>query len=328
MENGTKLRILYLYQQLIQHSDEDHPESTAELARMLEREFNIKTARNTISNDLTILVNSGLHIEVTRSTQNLYYYDGAPFELAELKVLIDAISATKFITSRKSEELINKIMSLTTRENAQKLRRNIQVDGRVKTDNQRGYYIVDRINEAIDTRRKISFFYTDYDVHKNRYVMNYGNRYTVSPYNLIWDGDYYYLRGFCDERDSMRTFRLDCIDRVPEILPDPAVSKPEDYNVAEYRKAVFRMYDTDQPAEVELLCSASMMKVVIDNFGIDADTELIDEEHFIARVKVCTSPTFYRWVFGFGGQIRIAGPDSIVKDYKARLKAALDSYAD
>lgn len=89
MENGTKLRILYLYQQLIQHSDEDHPESTAELARMLEREFNIKTARNTISNDLTILVNSGLHIEVTRSTQNLYYYDGAPFELAELKVLID-----------------------------------------------------------------------------------------------------------------------------------------------------------------------------------------------------------------------------------------------
>ena len=136
-------------------------------------------------------------------------------------------------------------MSLTTRENAQKLRRNVQVDGRVKTDNQSGYYIVDSINEASDTRRKISFYYTDYDVHKNRYVTNDDKRYTVIPYTFIWDGDYYYLRGFCDERDSMRTFRLDRIDRVPEILPNPAASKPEDYNVAEYRKAVFRMYDTD-----------------------------------------------------------------------------------
>lgn len=325
MENGTKLRILYLYQYLLKNSDADSPKSTTELSKMLERDYGIKTARNTISDDLAMLVSSDMNIEVIRSTQNLYYYDGAPFELAELKVLVDAIAATKFITSKKSDELINKIMSLTSIENAQKLRRNVQVEGRVKTDNQCGYYIVDSINEAIDSGRKISFCYTDYDVHKKRHVANDGKRYTVSPYTLIWDGDYYYFRGFCDERKALRTFRLDRIDRVPEILPDSAVPKPDDYNVAEYRKAVFRMYDTDKPTQVELLCHVSKMKAVIDNFGMDTDTEAVDESYFRARVTVCTSPTFYRWVFGFEGDIKILGPQNVLNEYRNMLTQALES---
>lgn len=325
MENGTKLRILYLYQYLLRNSDADSPKSTTELSKMLERDYGIKTARNTISDDLAMLVSSDLNIEVIRSTQNLYYYDGAPFELAELKVLVDAIAATKFITSKKSDELINKIMSLTSIENAQKLRRNVQVEGRVKTDNQCGYYIVDSINEAIDSGRKISFLYTDYDVHKKRHVANDGKRYTVSPYTLIWDGDYYYFRGFCDERKALRTFRLDRIDRVPEILPDSAVPKPDDYNVAEYRKSVFRMYDTDKPTQVKLLCHVSKMKAVIDNFGMDTDTEAVDESYFRARVTVCTSPTFYRWVFGFEGDIKILGPQKVLNEYRNMLTQALES---
>lgn len=325
MENGTKRRILYLYQYLLKNSDADSPKSTTELSKMLERDYGIKTARNTISDDLAMLVSSGLNIEVIRSTQNLYYYDGAPFELVELKVLVDAIAATKFITSKKSNELINKIMSLTSIENAQKLRRNVQVEGRVKTDNQCGYYIVDSINEAIDSGRKISFCYTDYDVHKKRRVVNDGKRYTVSPYTLIWDGDYYYFRGFCDERKALRTFRLDRIDRVPEILPDPAVPKPDDYNVAEYRKSVFRMYDTDKPTQVELLCHVSKMKAVIDNFGMDTDTEAVDESYFRARVTVCTSPTFYRWVLGFEGDIKILGPQNVLNEYRNMLTQALES---
>lgn len=325
MENGTKLRILYLYQYLLKNSDADSPKSTTELSKMLERDYGIKTARNTISDDLAMLVSSGLNIEVIRSTQNLYYYDGAPFELAELKVLVDAIAATKFITSKNSNELINKIMSLTSIENAQKLRRNVQVKGRVKTDNQCGYYIVDSINEAIDSGRKISFCYTDYDVHKKRHVANDGKRYTVSPYTLIWDGDYYYFRGFCDERKALRTFPLDRIDRVPEILPDSAVPKPDDYNVAEYRKSVFRMYDTDKPTQVELLCHVSAMKAIIDNFGINIDTKAVDESYFRARVTVCTSPTFYRWVFGFEGDIKILGPQNVLNEYRNMLTQALES---
>ena len=211
MENGTKLRILYLYQHLVQHTDAEHTLSTAELMKILKEDYSVKVSRNTISDDLAMLHDCGLHIEHYESTQNKYYYDGHIYELPELKVLVDAISSSKFITQRKSDELIAKLLTLTNSQNAAKLRRHIYVAGRAKSDNENGYYIVDAINDAIDTKRKISFRYTDFDVAKQRYIANDGEPYTVSPYTLIWDGDYYYMRGFCDERQEMRNFRLDRI---------------------------------------------------------------------------------------------------------------------
>ncbi len=323
MESGTKLRILYLYQHLLQYTDPDHPESTVELRKMLQNEHGIKVSRNTISDDLTMLSNCDLKIKVIHSTQNKYYYDGQTFEDAELKILIDAVSSSKFITERKSEELINKLLTLVPSHTAIKLRRHIYASDRVKMDNERGYYIVDAINEAIDARRKISFLYTDYDMEKNRVVTNDGKPYTVSPYTLIWDGDYYYFRGYCDEREAMRTFRLDRILEAPKVLSDAAVPKPENYNMAVYSKSVFRMFDSDELTDVTLLCHASMMKVMIDNFGLDVDTWPVDDLHFEARIKVCASPTFYRWVFGFDGAIRIVGPDDIKQEYKRMLDNAL-----
>ena len=269
MENGNKLRILYLYQHLIQNTDPDHPESTVELTKMLADKYGIKVSRNTISDDLTMLHDCDLQIEVIHSTQNKYYFDGQLFSVPELKVLIDAISSSKFITERKSEELINKLLTLVPRHSAVQLRRHIYAQDRVKSDNERGYYIVDAINEAIDTKRKISFCYTEFDVNKNRILTNNGAPYTVSPYTMIWDGDYYYLRGYCDERDDMRTFRMDRISGIPEILSAPATPKPEHYSIAEYSKSVFRMYDTDETIMVTLLCNISVMKAIIDNFGIE-----------------------------------------------------------
>ena len=144
--------------------------------------------------------------------------------------------------------------------------------------------------------------YTDYDVNKQRYTLEQG--YTLSPYDLIWDGDYYYVRGFCDERQAMRNFRVDRIKEVPALLNEAAVIKPVDYNLPDYDKAVFRMFDTDKPIEVELLCNVNMMKYLIDNFGADFESEVIDENAFKARIFVCTSTTFYRWVFGFKGSIK------------------------
>lgn len=155
MEHNTKLRILYLYQYLLQHTDPGHPESTVELTKMLKERHDMTVSRNTISNDLAVLTECDLQIEVIRSTQNKYYYDGQAFEDAELKVLIDAVSSSKFITERKSEQLINKLLTLVPPRTAMKLRRHIYASDRVKTDNERGYYIVDTINDAIDARRKI-----------------------------------------------------------------------------------------------------------------------------------------------------------------------------
>ena len=222
METGTKLRILYLYQHLIQNTDPDHPMSTVELTKMLADKYGIKVSRNTISDDLAMLHDCDLQIEVIHSTQNKYYYDGQLFSVPELKVLVDAISSSKFITERESEELINKLLTLIPRQSAMQMSRHIYASDRVKSDNERGYYIVDAIKEAIEAKRKISFWYTDYDINKNRILTNDGNPYTVSPYTLLWDGEYYYMIGFCDERQTTRTFRLDRIEKQPEILHAPA----------------------------------------------------------------------------------------------------------
>ena len=267
---GTKLRILYLYQHLVQHTDAEHTLSTAELMKILKEDYSFKVSRNTISDDLAMLHDCGLHIEHYESTQNKYYYDGHVYELPEFKVLVDAI------------------------------------------------------NEAIDTKRKISFYYTDFDIAKQRYVTNDGNPYTVSPYTLIWDGDYYYMRGFCDERQEMRNFRLDRIAEQPKILNQIVVMPPEDYTPADYSKHVFRMYDTEEPVKVQLYCHVSVMKYLIDNFGTDFECEPVDAEHFKATVSVCTSTTFYRWVFGFNGKIKIAGPQQVTDEYKEMLLSALN----
>lgn len=271
---------------------------------------------------------SGLQIEVIHSTQNKYYYDGQIFDAPELKLLIDAISSSKFITEQKSEQLINKLLTFVTVHSAVKFRRYIYASDRVKSDNERGYYIVDAINEAIDARHKISFCYTDFDINKNRYVTNDGKPYIVSPYTLMWDGDYYYLRGYCGERQALRTFRLDRIEKQPDVLRDAALPKPENYSIAEYSRSVFRMFDTDEPVEVTLLCAVSNMKVIIDHFGMDVDTVPVDEEHFKAKVNVCTSPTFYRWVFGFGSSIKILGLTKVIEEFKAMCRESLASYSE
>lgn len=326
MENGTKLRILYLYQYLVQHTDAEHTLSTAELMKILKEEYSVRVSRNTISDDLAMLHDCGLHIEHYKSTQNKYYYDGHVYELPELKVLVDAIASSKFITQRKSDDLIAKLLMLTNSQNAAKLRRHIYVDGRAKSDNENGYYIADVINDAIDTKRKISFRYTDFDVTKQRYISNDGKPYTVSPYTLIWDGDCYYMRGFCDERKEMRNFRLDRIDEQPKIIDQIAVRPPEGYYLTDYCKHVFHMYDTDEPITVQLFCHVSAMKYLIDNFGTDFETEVVDDEHFKATVSVCTSTTFYSWVFGFNGKIRIICPSAVRKEYSGMLENELSQY--
>lgn len=324
MEKGTKHRILYLYAYLIKHTDMDHPLSTNQLIKVLQDEFDMHVGRNTIGDDLAVMKDCDMHVDFHDSTQNLYYFDGQTYEVAELKLLIDAISSSKFITQRKSDELIAKLLTLTNEHTAAMLRRHVNVSGRVKADNEKGYYIVDAINTAIDTKRKIRFFYTDFDINKVRYISNNGQPYTLSPYSLTWDGDYYYVRGFCDERQEMRNFRIDRIYTAPDILNDIAVMPPDDFDPVKYRKEVFRMYDTEEPEEVTLLCNVSTMKVLIDNFGLDVDTTPVDDEHFQAKVMVCTSPTFYRWVFGFGGSIKILGPTHVIEKYHEMARKALE----
>lgn len=206
-----------------------------------------------------------------------------------------------------------------------KLKRSVHIISRVKSENEKGYYIVDAINEAINIGMKISFYYSELNGKKKEVLRNDGKPYTVSPFDLIWDGDYYYLIGYCDEREAVRTYRVDRIKKQPEILKEKAVKKPKEYNVSKYTTEVFRMFSTDEAIDVTLLCDNCIMKSVVDKFGMKIKTQSVGEEKFRIKVKVCVSPTFYRWVFGAAGEIMIEGPSNVRKAYKEMLQKSLDS---
>ena len=310
MKNGNKLRLLFLYQYLLKYSDADHPISTPELLDYLKKELGIDVNRTTLPGDFAMLEKAGFHFEVIRSRQNKYYFDGRLFDMAELKILIDAVASAKFIPEKKSKGLIQKLTSLTSVYNAEGLRRHVTVEGRVKAENEKIYYILDAVNEAIDKGCKIRFQYTKYNVRKRKVLRNEGENYVVSPYALVWDGDYYYMIGYCDNRKHMRNFRVDRIFKTPALLKDEkSVPEPKNFNLAEYSRQVFQMFGSDDKVDVTLVCEADMMDGVVDKFGTRVRTEEIDDNYFKAIVKVCPSPTFYRWVFGWNGRIIINGPE-------------------
>ena len=283
--------------------------TTPQLIEILDKQYGIEVSRNTLANDFKMLEQVGVKFEVVHSQQNQYYYDGRVFDLAELKIMIDAISSSKFITEKKSRDLIEKVLSLTTEHNATSLRRHVHAEGRVKSENERGYYIVDTINDAIDGGYKIKFQYADYNTKKRKVVRHDGEYYVVSPYALVWDGDYYYMIGYCNNREHMRHFRLDRIYRIPTVLVDEeAVPAPKNFQLAKYLQRVFRMYGGEETVEVELLCADFIMNAIIDHFGTSVRSREIDDNHFVAAVEVSPSPNFYRWVFGWNGAMKIISP--------------------
>ena len=172
MGNVNKLRLLYIYKHLFRYSDEDHPVSTSELLKFLKDEYDMDVNRTTLPGDFAMMEMAGLHFEIVKSRQNKYYFDGRLFDVAELKLLIDAVSSSKFITEKKSKDLIRKLTALTSEYNAEKLRRHVTVEGRVKSENEKAYYILDAINEAIDKSCKIRFQYTEYNNRKRKILKN------------------------------------------------------------------------------------------------------------------------------------------------------------
>jgi predicted DNA-binding transcriptional regulator YafY len=320
MENITRLRLLYLYRILEEETDADHPKSTAQLMQTLKEKYGIDSNRISVGRDLKTLCELDFPIEVTRSTQNWYCYDGQPFENAELKLLIDAVASSKFISASRSKELTRKLCKLTNYPGEELMHRDTVLSGRVKSRNASGYYIVDTIMRAIDLKRKITFKYTEYDSRKRQVLRNGGKPYVFSPYTLMWDGDFYYVVGYSESHNKVQSFRLDRIYRTPEILDEPIVPAPADFNVSDFSKQVFRMFDTDVPENVTLLCEGRMMGYLIDQFGEDVSTSPVDKDRFRACVKVCPSPTFFRWVFGFDGAIKIESPAKVKEKYREMLE--------
>ncbi|MCD7744151.1 MAG: WYL domain-containing protein [Lachnospiraceae bacterium] len=323
-ENESQLRILYLYQILLKYSDQEHPMSTKELLQAMQDYHQISMHRTTLPKDIAALREAGVEIIEVRARDKKYFLADRMFEVAELKLLIDAVESSKFISERKSEELTDKLIALSSVGMAARLKRNSLNAGRIKSENEKSYYIVDAVNDAINSGKRISFCYTDIDMNKQKVMKNGGEPYILSPYSLLWNGDYYYLIGYNHGREQINTFRVDRIDRQPEILEEEIQPMPEDFSLETYARMVFRMFDTEEPVKVTLYCERPLMKHVIDQFGMDVETEIVDENGFIVHAEICASPTFYRWVFGWNGKMKILAPDSVLEEYHEMARKALE----
>ena len=315
MEKDPKLRLLYLAQILYDRTDEDHYLTTAQLMEILEKEYGITTHRQTIPADVAALRSFGMEIQEVMSSQKRYNLISREYDIAEIKLLIDAVESSKFITKKKSEELVAKLSKMAGRNQAEKLKRNISAEDRIKYDNESIYLIIDGINEAINAGKKISFLYFKYDVRKEQKLRNDGKPFIFSPHKLVWNGDFYYMVGVFDNGKRIGTFRLDRIRKRPEILEEDALPFPASFDFEKHLQTSFRMYGTDYTT-VDLICANDLMDAILDKFGKDVTTYAYDMENFRAEVDVVVSKVFFSWVFGFEGKVRINGPADVKEEYR------------
>ena len=315
MDKDPKLRPLYLAQILYERTDEDHYLTTAELMEILEKEHGFKVHRQTIPADVAALRSFGMEIQEVMSSQKRYNLISREYDIAEIKLLIDAVESSKFITKKKSEELVAKLSKMAGRNQAENLKRNIAAEDRIKYDNESIYLIIDGINEAINAGKQISFLYFKYDVRKEPRLRNDGKPWTFSPHKLVWNGDFYYMVGVFDNGKRVGTFRVDRIMRRPDILEADALPFPADFDFDKYLQASFRMYGT-KFTTVDIICKNDVMDAILDKFGKDVTTYAYDMENFRAEVDVVPSSVFYSWVFGFGGDVLINGPANVKEEYK------------
>lgn len=321
MDHDAKIRPIYIAKLLAEFTDEDHYLTTVQIQDLLRRRYGIETYRRTIPADIQVLKEAGMDIAETRSTQNRYSLLSRTFDLAELKLLMDAVLSAKFITRRKSEDLVKKLAGFASSLQAAQLTRHISVEDRVKYNNEKIYLIIDAVNEAIREGRKISFHYFRYNERKEKVLRHGGEPFVFSPHQLVWNGDFYYMIGAFEDTGDVGIFRLDRIEGRPEVLRETAKPLPADFDYETYLSASFRMYGTDH-TRVQLACTNDVMDAFLDKFGMDIETKRIDEEHFLASVDVAVNHIFYSWVFGFGGKVRIAGPQAVRDGYKEMIEKA------
>ncbi len=314
----VKKRILTLLKYFYEKTDEDHQTDTFKLLKYFE-EQETPANRKTLKNDIKTLIDAGYDIVVVPSKPNKYFLGDRGFETPELKLLVDAVSSSRFITQKKSNQLIEKLTAMASISHREEMKRNVYPTSRAKSTNESNLYTVDAINDAINRKKKIAFKYFEYDVDKKKVFRHDGEKYVVSPYALIWNEDFYYVMGYSEYYSKVVTFRVDRI-RDAEVLQERVKGKPKGFKIEDYAKKTFEMYDGEE-AKVKLECKAEFMKYVIDRFGENVKTGKIDDSRFLATVDVALSPTFYAWVFQFKGGIKIKSPKKAVREIAEMAEA-------
>ena len=321
--DNQKLKILYILDYLQRNSHADHPVRASELIDMLEKQHNILCERKTVYSDIAALQDYGIDIVSVPGKNGGYHIASRNFELPELKLLVDAVQSSRFLTEKKSRELIEKLCKECSVHEAKLVRRDVLVSGRVKSMNETIYYNVDAIQEAIGQNRQITFRYFDWNLDGSRKYRE--KDYTASPYGLCQDNENCYLLAF-SPRHGVTSYR---VDRMAEIslLDEQRIPCPEltGKNLTEHANRLFQMYSGDA-VDVKMRFHRSLVNVVIDRFGRDILLIPDGEDHFVFTARVAISPIFLSWVIGFGRKATIIHPQSVVDQCRTLCQEAMSQY--
>lgn len=323
--DNQKLKILYILDYLQRNSNEANPVRASDLIAMLDRQHNIRCDRKTVYSDIAALQQYGIDIISLPGKNGGYYIASRNFELPELKLLIDAVQSSRYLTEKKSRELIEKLCSQCNEQDAKLMRRTVVVSGRVKSMNETIYYNVDAIQEAIAQNRQICFRYFDWDFGGKRKYRE--KEYLASPYGLCQDHENCYLLAF-SQRHGITSYRVDRMTDI-KLTEERRIPCPELTGKAlqDHANRLFQMYAGDM-LEVKIRFHRSLLNVVIDRFGKDIMLIPDGEHYFNFTVKVAISPMFLSWVIGFGAKAKILYPQSVADACKALCQEAMSQYED
>ncbi|SDM61776.1 helix-turn-helix transcriptional regulator [Acetanaerobacterium elongatum] len=320
---NQKLKLLYLMKILQEKTDENHPLTVPQLIEELER-YNILPERKSVYDDIEALRIFGLDIENAKGRSGGYYVSSRTFELPELKLLVDSVQASKFITHKKSLELIKKLESFASRYEAQQLQRQVYVTNRIKAMNESIYYNIDAIHSAIAENRQITFKYFEYSIKKERVYKHNGACYHISPLALTWDDENYYMLGYDGAAGMIKHYRVDKMESI-EITQTAreGIKEFEAIDMAVYSKKIFSMFGGKEES-LKLRFSNELIGVVIDRFGKDVPVEPDGEGHFIVHENVFISPQFFGWLCSFGGKAKILAPEQVKEAFARHVQGVLE----
>ena len=320
--SNQKLKILYLLDIFKTHTDEDTYITMEEIISLLSKK-GVSAERKSIYEDIALLNDYGAEIEFVR--KHGYHLLCREFELPELKLLVDAVQASKFITEKKSNQLIKKLESLTSKGNASELQHSVVMRERIKSMNESVFINVDIIQSAIKENKQITFRYFDWDIHKNRVFRHQGELYVVSPWALIWDDENYYLVAFDQKSEIFKHYRVDKMMTISVSSSDrQGFDNWTRFDVGAYSKKMFGMYG-GEIKKVKLFCHESLLGVFIDRFGADLMLTPADDG-FEVMVEACVSPVFLSWLMQFGNKVKVLYPEDVKTALCTLAKEIIDEY--
>lgn len=322
-----KLKPLYIMNYLLQNSDEDHLVSMSQLIEHLAA-HGIPSERKSVYDDIEALRVFGLDIVQGGSGKNAgYYIANRSFELPELKLLVDSVQSSKFITHKKTATLIKKIETLASIHEAQLLNRQVYVKNRIKTMNESIYYNIDAIQSGISQNKKIQFKYFEYTVQKTRHYRKDGAFYVVSPFAMTWDDENYYLVAFDSQAGIIKHYRVDKMTEISSTEEDrDGLDAYQALDMAVYARKVFGMFSGEEKS-VQLRFENHLVGAVLDRLGQDVFIIADGDDHFTVRADVVVSPQFFAWVTGFGTAAQIIGPDDVVEKMRQHINSVVTLYS-